>query len=121
MKKSVKALNAFAGLVLAAGLAFSGCSGLADLEDSASSQTASFGRAAYAATSGMQGSISSVNVRAGSTVHTLHGADLTILFTVMVLQLTQCLHARSEILTAVIFQVLKPVPTQSKSVQFLQQ
>ena len=77
MKKSVKALNAFAGLVLAAGLAFSGCSGLADLEDSAPSQTASFGRAAYAATSGMQGSISSVNVTGGKAQGWLNSAYIT--------------------------------------------
>ncbi|WP_303918707.1 polysaccharide lyase family 1 protein [Treponema berlinense] len=87
MKKSVRgfknvfnpAFNVMAGLVLAAGFLFSGCNGLLEADEVSDSASAvnSFERAAYSATSGIQGSISSVNVTGGKAQGWLNSAYIT--------------------------------------------
>lgn len=58
MKKSIRAFKVLSGLVLAAGLVLSGCSAIADADESGE-ESISFGRATYSTSSGMSGSISS--------------------------------------------------------------
>lgn len=76
MKKSIRATSALAGLILASGLAMSGCSALVDF-DSAEASSSGSSRATYAASSGISGSISSVSVTGGKAQGWLNSAYIT--------------------------------------------